>query len=133
MPHKFSRLFAAIAAATFLSVPALRAEALDYSFELLEITYPVVGGASVLTMRLTDLRDQQPVAEAVIFATRLDMEPEGMVMMTSPVTLLPIEKLGEYRFSAEFSMKGRWQISVAAKIQGEVETVSARMIVEVQE
>ncbi|MGR3508964.1 MAG: FixH family protein [Sulfitobacter sp.] len=132
MPLEFSRLSAAIAAAIFLPAPALWAEASDYAVELVETTYRV-GGDAVLTLRLTDLRDQQAVADAIIFATRLDMEPEGMAMMTSPLAPLPMEKSGEYRFSAVLSMKGSWQMSVAAKIQGEVETVSARIILEVQE
>jgi len=35
--------------------------------------------------------------------------------------------------ATDLSMEGNWQISVAAKVQGEAETVQARIVIEVQE
>jgi len=132
MPHTLSRFCAAFVAASLLSVPAAQAEATDYAFELIETSYPVSDQA-VLTLRLTDLRSQQPVEGAIIFATRVDMEPDGMAMMTSEITALPIETSGEYRFATDLSMEGNWQLSIAAKVQGEAETVHTRILIEVQE
>ena len=132
MSHTLSRFCAAFVAASLLYVPVVQADATDYAFELIETTYPVSSEA-VLTLRLTDLRTQQPVQDAIIFATRLDMEPDGMVMMTSEVTALPAETVGEYLFATDLSMEGNWQLSVAAKVQGEPETVQTRIVIEVQE
>jgi hypothetical protein len=132
MPHTLSLFCAAFVAVSLLSTPTVQAEATDYAFELIETTYPVSDDA-VLTLRLTDLRSQQPVEDAIIFATRVDMEPDGMATMTSKVTALLAETSGEYRFATDLSMEGNWQLSVAAKIQGETETVQARIVIEVQE
>ena len=132
MPHIISRFCAAFAAASLLTVSAVQAGEADYAFELVETVYSVSDNA-VLTLRLTDLRSQQTVEGAIIFATRVDMEPDGMAMMTSQITALPVETPGEYRFATDLSMEGNWQISVAAKVQGEAETVQARIVIEVQE
>ncbi len=132
MPHTLSHFCVAFVAASLSSVRAVQAEATDYAFELIETTYPVSDQA-VLTLRLTDLRNQQPVAGAVIFATRVDMEPDGMAMMASQITALPTETAGQYRFATDLSMEGNWQLSIAAKVQGEAETVQSRIVIEVQE
>lgn len=132
MPHTLSRFCVAFVAASLSFVPAVQAKITDYAFELIETTYPVSDQA-VLTLRLTDLRSQQPVKDAIIFATRVDMEPDSMAMMTSEITALPTETPGEYRFATDLSMEGNWQLSVAAKVQGEAETVQTRIVIEVQE
>ncbi|MCF7701947.1 FixH family protein [Loktanella sp. M215] len=78
------------------------------------------------------MRTDTPVDSAVIFATRLDMEPDGMETMTTPVVAVPTGEPGQYRFSADLTMDGNWRFSVAAKVQGEAETVQAQIVIEVQ-
>lgn len=100
----------------------------DFRFELASTDHRV--GSAVLELRLTDLRTSIPVEGAVVFATRLDMEPDGMETMTSPVTLLPAELPGHYRLASNLTMAGNWRLSIAAKVQGELETVTARIELE---
>lgn len=122
-------LAAAIAACLTLGAQTALAGADDYALELVETTRPVGAGA-ILTVRLTDLRTDAPVADAVIFATRMDMAPDGMETMTTPVTLLPTEAPGLYRFASDLTMAGNWRFSVAVKVQGEPETVEAKLMLE---
>ena len=94
------RLVAAVAVALSLPAAAALAAAADYSLALVSTTYPVGAGA-VLEVRLTDTRTAAPVDGAVIFATRMDMAPDGMATMTSPVEVLPSTEPGLYRRSEE--------------------------------
>ncbi|MES2667790.1 MAG: FixH family protein [Pseudomonadota bacterium] len=114
------------ALALVLSGSAALAAATDYRFELVSTDHRV-GSGSVLALRLTDLRTGAPVAGAVIYATRMDMAPEGMATMTAPVTAMPSDVPGTYRFATDLVMAGGWRFSVAAKVQGEPETVSAAL------
>ncbi len=131
MPRYIPSVLAALVVATQLSVPAAQAAASDYDLVLVETIYPFGNGA-VLELRLTDTRTNAPIEGAIIFATRLDMEPEGMETMTSSVIALPAEEPGLYRFSTDLMMDGNWRFSVAAKVQGEAETVQAQIVIEVQ-
>ena len=112
-------------------VPMAQAAATDYALVLVKTTYPVGSGA-VLDLRLTDTRTDAPVVGAIIFATRIDMEPDGMAMMTSPVAALPAGEPGLYRFATDLTMAGNWRFSVAAKVQGEPDTVQAQIVLGVQ-
>jgi hypothetical protein len=66
----------------------------------------------------------KPVSDAVIFKTRVDMAPDGMAEMESPVTPPPSKEPGIYAFKTELPMAGRYQLSLSAKVQGEPQTVS---------
>jgi len=101
----------------------------DFRFELVSTDHRVGSGA-VVEVGLTDLRTSTPVEGAVIFATRMDMAPEGMETMTSPVTAMPAETPGNYRFATDITMAGGWRFSIAAKVQGEAETVEAQIELE---
>lgn len=132
MSHSFTRILAAITVVVQISMPiTAQAAAADYILALAETTYPF-GSNAVLEVLLTDVRTGRPVEGAILFATRLDMAPEGMEAMTSPVAVLPSEAPGQYRFTTDLTMEGNWQFSVAAKVQGEAETVQARFLIEVQ-
>ena len=85
----------------------------------------LVGSGAILEVRLTDLRTGAPVDGAVIYATRMDMAPDGMATMTTPVTALPSELPGTYRFATDLTMAGGLRFSVGAKVQGERDTVLA--------
>lgn len=122
----FFRRASGCALALLLNVSAAWAGADDYRFELISTDHKVGSGA-VIEVMLTDLRTGEPVADAVIYATRMDMAPDGMATMTSPVTAMPAEAPGRYRFVTDLTMAGGWRFSVAAKIQGEPETVSAEL------
>jgi len=117
---------AGCALALFLNISTAWAAADDYRFELVPADRRVGSGA-IIELLLTDLRTGQPVVDAVIYAARMDMAPDGMATMASPVTAMPAELPGRYRFATDITMEGTWRFSVAAKIQGEPETVIAKL------
>ena len=81
----------------------------------------------MVAVRLVDKKTGKMVPDAVIFARRLDMAPEGMPTMTSELEPLPADEPGVYRFRTNFTMEGGWQLSLAAKVQGEKGTLQARL------
>ena len=101
----------------------------NFRFELVSTEHRA-GPSAVLELRLTDLRTASPVQGAVIYAIRLDMAPDGMETMTSAVVARPAEAPGHYRFMGDLTMAGRWRFSIAAKVQGEPETVTGRIELE---
>ena len=103
----------------------------DYKFELVEQTIQA-GPDKVIVVRLTDTRTGKPVPDAVIFATRLDMAPEGMQEMATKIVPIPGAEPGIYKFKATFGMAGRWQLSLGAKVQGETGTVENKLVITAQ-
>ncbi|KAF0227408.1 MAG: hypothetical protein FD175_2751 [Beijerinckiaceae bacterium] len=120
----------AAALAVLLSVAsfnASKADPKDYEFRLVESAIKQGDGA-VITVRLIDKRSGKPVPDAVIFATRIDMAPDGMEMMTSKIEALPSTEPGTYRFKANLSMEGGWRLSLGAKVQGETGTIENKLV-----
>jgi hypothetical protein len=118
---------AGLAMACFVN-PAF-AEIKDYEFQLVQPAVQV-GPESVVSVRLINKKTGKAVPDAVIFATRLDMAPDAMAEMISKTTPVPGGEPGVYRFKANFSMAGRWQLSLGAKVQGETGTVEGKLVVE---
>ena len=87
------------------------------------------GDDVLVAIRLTNKVTGKPVTDAVIIRSRVDMAPDGMADMESQVTPLPSNEPGVYAFKADLPMAGRYQLSVAAKVQGEVETVIGRVAI----
>jgi hypothetical protein len=48
--------------------------------------------------------------------------------MTTPVEKLPGSDPGVYRFKAKLSMEGGWAFSLAAKVQGEPDSVKGKLV-----
>ncbi|GLR84934.1 FixH family protein [Bradyrhizobium iriomotense] len=109
------------------ALPA-HAEIKNYEFQLVQPTVKA-GADRIVTVRLVDKTTGKPVPDAVIFATRLDMAPDGMQEMATKVTAMPGTEPGTYRFKATFGMAGRWQLSLGAKVQGETGTVENKLVV----
>ena len=82
-------------------------------------------------MRLVDKRSGAAVPDAVIFATRIDMAPDGMPTMTAPIEALPSTEPGVYRFKTNLMMAGGWRLSLAAKLQGETGTLENKLVLRV--
>lgn len=118
-------LTAALAAAA----PAMVAAAVtDFVFEA-QPAQVTASRDAVIGVRLLNKASGKPVADAVIFQSRLDMSPDAMADMVSPLTPLPADQSGVYRFKADLSMAGRWALKLAAKVPGEQETVRGEVIV----
>ncbi|MFB6415734.1 MULTISPECIES: FixH family protein [Bradyrhizobium] len=126
MPFKFST--AALAATLSLAASAAMAGAADYAFEPVNAQMKK-GDDVTLSVRLTNKQTGKPVADAVIFKTRIDMAPDGMAEMESAVAPLPSKEPGVYAFKTDLPMAGRYQVTLSAKVQGETETVTGKVIV----
>jgi hypothetical protein len=99
----------------------------DYAFE------PVApeikkGDDVIVALRLVHKPTGNPVSDAVVVRTRIDMAPDGMAEMESPVTPVPGDGPGIYHFKTDLGMAGRYQFSIAAKVQGEPETVVSKIV-----
>ena len=129
MNNRNLSLRAAVAALAFLaaSTGTVLAGALDYEFQLVasEVKH---GPQAEIAVKLVDKRSGNSVSGAVIFTTRMDMAPDGMEMMTTSVENLPEKEPGVYRFRTNLSMAGGWRFKVAAKVQGEPETVQGEVV-----
>ena len=120
---------AALIGAVFAGAPlTAHAEIKNYEFQLVRPTVQA-GADRIVTVRLVDKTTGKAVPDAVIFASRLDMAPDGMQEMVTKVTPMPGTEPGTYRFKATFSMAGRWQLSLGAKVQGEAGTVENKLVV----
>src|SRR4051794_12025219 len=98
---------AALIAATIAGTStAAWADIKDYKFELVDQSVQA-GPDKVITVRLVNTKSGKPVHDAVIFASRLDMAPDGMQEMATKVTPMPGTEPGTYRFKATFGMAGR--------------------------
>jgi len=130
---RFPRAFqaAVIGIAMAGSIAIARADIKDYEFQLVEQTVQA-GPDKIITARLMNTKTGKPVSDAVIFAIRLDMAPDGMQEMTTRIAPMPGGEPGTYKFKATFGMAGRWQLSLGAKVQGETGTVENKFVITAQ-
>lgn len=98
----------------------------DYEFQLVKNEIKP-GNAAEIAVRLVDKRSGKVVPDAVIFAQRVDMAPDGMEMMAAPIVALPSVEPGIYRFKAQISMAGGWRLSLGAKVQGETDSLENKL------
>ncbi len=127
--HWMRRAAAALTATVLLGAAfsAARAEIRDYEFRL--VKSEMKKGEAEVAVSLVNKKTGKLVPNAVIFAKRIDMAPDGMAMMASPIDLLPSTEPGVYRFKTDLSMQGRWQLSLGAKVQGENGSVESKLVV----
>jgi hypothetical protein len=115
------------AVAMSLTNSAAFADAKDYSFEAVAAELKK-GDDVVIAVRLLHKPTGKTVTDAVIVRTRVDMAPDGMADMPSPVAAMPSSEPGVYAFKTDLPMAGRYLLSVAVKVQGEPETVVGNVI-----
>jgi hypothetical protein len=108
---------------------AAYAEIRDYEFRLVKAE--TKKGEAELAVRLISKKSGKPVPNAVIFAKRIDMAPDGMGEMATGIEQLPSTEPGVYRFKTNLSMQGRWQLSIGAKVQGEDGSVESKLVIKV--
>ena len=99
----------------------------DYAFEPVAAEMKKGDGVTV-AVRLVHKPTGKPVSGAVIFQSRIDMAPDGMADMVSPVAPLPASEPGVYAFKTNLPEAGRYLFSIAAKVPGEAETVAGKVI-----
>ncbi len=125
MMRKFTIAIAAFVAVMSLTGVAF-ASADDYAFEPVKADVKKGNGVTI-TVRLVHKPTGKAVADAVIFASRIDMAPEGMPTMTAPLTPVAGGEPGTYSFKTDLVMAGGWQLSLSAKVQGEADTVTGKV------
>jgi hypothetical protein len=128
-PRK-SLLVATIGVLFGVLLSPVRADVRDYEFQLVQ-NDAKKGEGVIVAVRLINRRTGKPVPDAVISAKRADMAPDGMADMVAKIEQLPSTEPGVYRFKTNLSMEGRWQLSVAAKVQGETGTVESKLVLKV--
>lgn len=111
----------------FSTATASFAGAQGYEFQAVQ-TEIKQGPAATVSVRLIDKRTGKAVPDAVIFTTRMDMAPDGMEMMTTTVDPTTSAEPGVYAFTTNLSMEGGWRFQIAAKVQGEPETVKGEVV-----
>ncbi len=120
-------LASAFAVAMSLTSATALADAKDYTFESVAAEFKK-GDNVIVAVRLLHKPTGKPVTDAVIVRTRIDMAPDGMADMVSPVAAMPGSEPGVYAFKTDLPMAGRYLLSVAAKVQGEPETVVGKVL-----
>jgi hypothetical protein len=127
MTLKFIQIAALAATMTIVGSVAFAAAG-DYAFEPVNPEMKT-GDDVTVAVRLTNRVTGKPVADAVIIRTRVDMAPDGMAEMQSPVRPLPAKEPGVYAFKTDLPMAGRYRLSLSAKVQGEAETVTGKLLI----
>src|SRR6201988_2545376 len=97
------------AAALFAAISlngSVFAGANDYVFEPVKAEVEK-GDDVVVAVRLKHKASGKPVSDAVIVQTRIDMGPDGMAEMASPLAAVPSDEPGVYSFKADLTMAGR--------------------------
>ena len=125
MTRKFILAGAALAVAVSPTGTAF-AGANDYAFE--PVSANVNRGEITVAVRLMHKPTGKSVPDAVITQSRIDMAPDGMATMASPISPAPSPSPGVYAFKTDLTMAGRWLLSVSARVQGEPEPVIGKVI-----
>jgi hypothetical protein len=105
---------------------AAYAGAEDYAFEAVNARIKTSNVAS-FAVRLIHKATRKPVTNAVIVQTRIDMAPDGMAKMASPIDPQRSPRPGVFAFKAPLTMAGRWLLTISAKVPGEPEPVAGKI------
>jgi hypothetical protein len=130
LTRRFVLTAAPIALLPAALITPLLAGVQDYEFQLVQSEMKKGSGA-IVAVRLVNKKTGKAVPDAVIFAKRIDMAPDGMADMQESLEPLPATEPGVYRFKTDLSMAGRWQLSLSAKVQGEKGTVESKLVLRV--
>ena len=127
MIKRYGRAAIVAAALTVaMAIPAW-ADVKDYEFQL--VSQEVKKGDTVVAVKLVHKPSGRAIPDAVIFAKRIDMGPDGMGEMQAKLDPVQGGEPGVYQFKTSLDMAGRWQLTLGAKVQGETGTVQSKLIV----
>ena len=106
---------AAIGAALLAAMAATAlADSKDYEFQLVD--KEVKQGEATIAVKLVHKPSGRAIPDAVIFAKRIDMGPDGMATMIRPLEAVASTEPGVYRFKTELDDGG--QLGLVARRQG---------------
>lgn len=80
-----------------------------------------------LDVRLIGVDGKPLINNVTIIQTRLDMGPDNMQAMTSPVRQVPSSQPGVTSFQADLS-RGRWALTISANIAGQNQPVTGQVV-----
>lgn len=124
------RVALAVVLAAFLGLSACGKP--SQPFEFTTTTSDLTTGSGTVEVRLKNTASGTFVNDAVITAVRLDMEPDGMKDMTSPIEEQGASDPGTFRFGGNFKMAGHWQLSLVALVPGQAEKVHGTLVLTVK-
>jgi hypothetical protein len=127
MIKRNGRAAIAAAALTMAIATSALADVKDYEFQL--VSQEVKKGNAVIAVKLVHKPSGRAIPDAVIFAKRIDMAPDGMGEMKAKLDPMPGGEAGIYQFKTNLDMAGRWALTLGAKVQGETGTVQSKLIV----
>lgn len=102
------------------------AAAQDYRFEAVQ-PHVAISPATELAVRLVHIPSGKPVTDAIMLPAKMEMPMAGMAPMTTKVSAAKPDGKGGYGYTADLSMAGTWILKLAAKVQGEAETVTGQV------
>ena len=127
MIKRYGRAAMAAAALSMAMTVSAWADVKDYEFQL--VSREVSKGDAVIAVKLVHKPSGRAIPDAVIFAKRIDMAPDGMGEMQAKLDPVPGGEPGTYQFKTNLDMAGRWALTLGAKVQGESGTVQTKLIV----
>jgi hypothetical protein len=99
----------------------------NYLFELLENEVPV-GNRIEFSVRIINKTTGELVTDAMIFADRIDMTPDGNPDRSTQLAALNSDTPGIYRYRANLVVSGNWQLTLMTMIPGEPMMVEGKMV-----
>jgi hypothetical protein len=127
MIKRYGRAALAAAALSMAMAASAWADVKDYEFQL--VSQEVRKGDAVIAVKLVHKPSGRAIPDAVIFAKRIDMGPDGMGEMAAKLEPIAGGEPGIYQFKTNLDMAGRWALTLGAKVQGETGTVQSKLIV----
>ncbi len=131
MLRNITRVAALGSALLAMTAATATADIKDYEFQLVANEFKQ--GEAEVAVKLMHKPSGRAVPDAVIFATRIDMGPDGMEMMESPIQAVASTEPGIYRFKTNLTMAGNWALSLGAKVQGETGTLESKLVLKATE
>lgn len=107
-------LTAVVAAAGVWSIAGAQSQA--YKFAAVSEKISVGEGVRIEVRLLAPGGASVPAESVDIVSSRLDMGPDGMAMMDTPLTPVPADAPDVLAFEAKIAMAGRWALTVEAQV-----------------
>jgi membrane fusion protein, copper/silver efflux system len=124
LPHLRGGLLAFAALIVFALAPA---SAADPGWQ--PVKAEVSTGKKVrFEVKLVGVDPPPAPADIKVSATRIDMGPDGMETMASPVKALPSTTPGVLAFETDLSMAGRWAFTITASVKGQAKPVTGKIV-----
>lgn len=120
-------LAAVLAVATAGLILTACAEAAGFRWQALN---PAIStGQNVrIDVRLLDPGGKPVPANINVSSVRLDMGPDGMANMTTPIRPIASSQTGVASFAADIPMAGRWALTITGKAEGQTEPTTGIVI-----